>query len=115
MRLLPAALAACLVTSPVLAREPDGPACLTANAAMAAVAQHPDAMAGRLDGAEAADLLSSINAVGEPTSYHAQTIIVVPHEDRAVVGMFDACHTGDIAMPLGVFAEVWRSVRGQPT
>ena len=106
---------ACFATSATHAqpaREANGPPCLTANTAMTNATAH-GAVVGRLDGAEAVALLDRINATGEPTSYHADTVVVVLRPDRAIVALFGACHTADIAMRLDAFAEVWRAVRGQ--
>ena len=111
MRLLIAAFAACLCTSSVLAGEAFGPPCLTASAALANATAH-GAVAGRLDGKEAAALLDRLNHTGELTSYAADTVVVVLRPDRAVVALFRACHEGDVAMRLDAFAEVWRAVRG---
>ncbi len=115
----PLTLAACLAVSAVHAQparhhamRENGPPCLTAsNALNNALAR--DTVVGRLDGHEAQDVLDRVNAVGDPTSYRAAAVIVILHQDRATVAMFDACYTGTFSMRLDAFAEVWRAARGE--
>lgn len=113
MRLIIAALAACLVASPARAGEPAGPDCLTPSTAMANAMAH-GSVVGRLDGAEATELLARINAIEPPTSYRAETLVILLRPDRAIVAMFGICHEGDVVIGLDAFAAVWRAVRGSP-
>ena len=110
--LLSAALAACLVTPALAAKEPQGPGCFTATRAMEVVHQHDGAVAARLDGKDAEALVAIINNTGEPTDFHAQTVIVVLYPDHAGVALFNACHEHDVAIDLKAFSEIWASFRG---
>jgi len=110
-RFLAALAAACILASMPVRADEAGPKCLTAADAATNARAHGAVMA-RLDGPEAAHLLNQINSVGQPTDYHAETVIVILRPETAVVAMFSPCHGDDVRMMLQDFADVWVKARG---
>jgi len=110
-RILAALAAGCIAMSMPARADEAGPKCLTAAEAATSARAHGAVMA-RPDGSEAAHLLGEINSVGQPTDYHAETVIVILRSDTAVVAMFSPCHGEDVRMMLQDFADVWFKARG---